>query len=104
MKVYVAGPITIGDQIQNCRNAIEAGDKLLLRGHTPFVPHVTLLWHFAFPHSWETWMKWDSEWLKVCDAVLRIPGESTGADREVEMALELSIPVYYNIDDIHKAS
>jgi hypothetical protein len=45
-------------------------------------------------------MKQDFEWLKCCDAVLRLPGESTGADREVALAKELGIPVYYSIADI----
>jgi len=38
--------------------------------------------------------------LTRCDAVLRIEGESSGADKDVKLAKELSIPVYYHIAEI----
>lgn len=38
--------------------------------------------------------------LHKCDAVLRIEGESKGADKDVEIAKELGIPVYYSLDKI----
>jgi hypothetical protein len=39
-------------------------------------------------------------WLAKCDAVLRITGESPGADREVKEAMRLNIPVYLGIDQL----
>ena len=38
--------------------------------------------------------------LQRCDAVLRLPGESRGADQDVAIAHERGIPVYYNLNDI----
>ncbi len=38
--------------------------------------------------------------LQHCDAVLRLPGESTGADNDVRIASELGIPVYTSIEQI----
>jgi len=38
--------------------------------------------------------------LQHCDAVLRLPGESTGADQDVETAKRLGLPVYYDITQI----
>jgi hypothetical protein len=38
--------------------------------------------------------------LQHCDAVLRLPGESTGADNDVRIATELGIPVYTSIEQI----
>jgi hypothetical protein len=38
--------------------------------------------------------------LECCDAVLRIPGESRGADLDVAHALELGLPVYKTIDEL----
>jgi hypothetical protein len=38
--------------------------------------------------------------LAKCDAILRIPGESKGADGDVQIALEQGIKVYYNLEDI----
>jgi hypothetical protein len=38
--------------------------------------------------------------LQHCDAVLRLPGESTGADQDVRIAQERGLPVYHRVEDI----
>jgi hypothetical protein len=38
--------------------------------------------------------------LQCCDAVLRIPGESRGADLDVAHALKLGLPVYRDVDEL----
>jgi hypothetical protein len=38
--------------------------------------------------------------LERCDAVLRIPGQSQGADEDVRLAKERGLPVYYSLDDV----
>lgn len=38
--------------------------------------------------------------LAHCDAVLRLPGESTGADQDVVMAKERGLPVYHRLEDV----
>ena len=38
--------------------------------------------------------------LERCDAVLRIPGESRGADLDVARALELGLPIVQNVDEL----
>jgi len=38
--------------------------------------------------------------LERCDAVLRIEGESKGADEDVRIASERGLPVYFRIEDI----
>jgi hypothetical protein len=38
--------------------------------------------------------------LQHCDAVLRLPGQSTGADNDVRIAKERGIPVYSRVEDI----
>lgn len=38
--------------------------------------------------------------LQHCDAVLRLPGPSTGADQDVAIARQRGLPVYYELDDI----
>ena len=38
--------------------------------------------------------------LAHCDAVLRLPGDSTGADADVAIARERGLPVYYRIEDV----
>ena len=100
MRVYVSGPYSKGDVAINVKNAIVAADAVLAKGHIPFVPHLTHFWHFISPKPWEVWLRIDIEWVKCCDAVLRLPGESVGADREVEFAKSLGKVIYYDIKDI----
>jgi hypothetical protein len=38
--------------------------------------------------------------LQRCDGVLRLPGESTGADQDVAIARERGIPVWSRIEDV----
>lgn len=38
--------------------------------------------------------------LSKCDAVLRIEGESAGADGDVKLAMELGLKIFYKLDDI----
>ncbi len=41
--------------------------------------------------------------LTKCDAVLRIEGESKGADQDIAIAKKLGLKVYYNLNDIPNA-
>lgn len=38
--------------------------------------------------------------LEHCDAVLRLPGESAGADQDVAIAERRGLPVYHRVEDI----
>jgi hypothetical protein len=38
--------------------------------------------------------------LQHCDAVLRLPGESVGADTDVRIAEERGLPVYHDVREI----
>ena len=96
--IYVAGPYTMGDVAQNVRNAITMGDELLKLGFAPFIPHLTHFWHMLYPHAYEKWLEHDFAILSKCDALLRYPGLSSGADREVAHAKLLKIPVFHSND------
>jgi hypothetical protein len=41
--------------------------------------------------------------LHHCDAVLRLPGASTGADQDVRIATERGLPVYHDVEEIPTA-
>jgi hypothetical protein len=101
-KIYIAGPYSKGDTILNIRYALEIASQLLDYGYTPFVPHLTGIWHMLFPQEYEKWMAYDFEWIKSCDALLRLDGESYGADREVELAISLDIPVFFGTTEMNK--
>ncbi len=50
--------------------------------------------------SHEDFIDVDLPWVVASDAVLRLPGESKGADAEVNCALDHSVPVFYSIDEL----
>ena len=41
--------------------------------------------------------------LQRCEAVLRLEGESKGADEDVRIAKERGLPVFYKLDDVPDA-
>jgi hypothetical protein len=41
--------------------------------------------------------------LEKCDAVLRLEGNSKGADNDVRIAKEMGLPVYYSLEDVPDA-
>lgn len=93
-RVYVAGPYT-SDPRANTEFAIEVGQHLLELGYAPLVPHLTHFWHQRFTNDWQTWMELDLPWVAQADLVVRLPGSSVGADRELEVAAAHGIPIYF---------
>jgi hypothetical protein len=101
--VYIAGPYTIPEPIENTRKAIDVWKELQDLGFTAVVPHNTLLLHLVYPETPEFWYDYDLQLMYRCDCVLRMDGESYGADEEVRLAKKHGIRVYYGIDAIRKA-
>ncbi len=101
--IYVAGPYTKDDPAVNTRNAILVGEEIVKMGHIPFIPHLTHFWHIIFPHEYQYWMDMDEKWLLRCDALFRMPGNSSGADIEVKKAKERGMPVYYSLEEMQNS-
>ena len=99
-KIYIAGPYSRPDPVVNVRAAIVVADELCAAGFVPFVPHLSHLWHLIAPKEYQTWLAYDLHWLSVCDAVIRLPGESPGADRECESARILGLPVFGTVAEV----
>lgn len=100
-RVYVAGPIHgSGRQMSNIRNAVEAAHKLRSAGCVPFVPHLWAMLEFWTGQSDDGpyFQMMDDEWLRLCHAMVRIPGVSPGADHEEELAKKLGIPIFKGMD------
>ena len=97
IKVFISSPYSIGDPVVNVRNQIDAADELIECGYAPYVPLLSHFQHLVHPQAYRTWMALDHEWLIVCDCLLRLPGISDGADREVEQARTMGIPVFSTI-------
>jgi hypothetical protein len=99
-RIYIAGPYSKGNMAYNVKAAMDVANDLINMGFAPFCPHLSHFLDMNSPQPYEKWLEIDNEYVKVCDAVLRIPGESSGADNEVRLAQSLGIPVYYDIDDL----
>ena len=100
LRVYIASPYTKGDMAVNVRAQMEMADKLMDMGHCPIVPLYSHFQHMFRPRPYEDWLEIDLAKLEACDVLLRLPGESAGADREVQHAGACNIPVVYSIDDL----
>lgn len=100
IKVYIASPYTNGDVALNVRKQIDLVDELIENGFLPFSPLYYHFQHLVHPRKYDDWLLLDFGWLLQCDVVLRLDGESNGADKEVALAKENNIPVYYSISDL----
>lgn len=97
-KIYIAGPLTKGNQLDNVSNAINIYNQLIDLGYYPFCPHFSYFANIVDSKPYETWIEQDLIWLKECEAVYRIEGESEGADGEVLFAQQRGIPVYNDFE------
>lgn len=91
--IYLAGPYSSEPDFQTHR-AVKIADQLWKKGYIVFVPHLSHFWGKICPHTYEEWMEYDFEILSRCDLLVRIPGESKGADREWNFAKLNNIPVF----------
>jgi len=98
IKVYIASPYTLGDVAINVKRQMDMADQLMNLGFAPFVPLYSHFQHMAHPRPYADWIKLDLEWVEVCDCVLRLSGESSGADGEVLYARELNKNIFYSLD------
>lgn len=94
--VYVAGPYTKPDPVHNTAKAVKMGTFLRQQGFIPIVPHLTMFWDYIDPAPYEEWLIYDLHLIDRCDVLLRLPGESSGADKEVEYALNHGMQVYHD--------
>jgi len=109
IKVYIASPYSAGWMPTNITRQFELSKELLQEGYWPYMPLLTHFLELYTHHSEHVWLQQDFVYLKVCDAVLRIkPADengveipSPGADKEVALAIENGIPVFYSIAELN---
>lgn len=100
MKIFISSPYTKGDQGENVRVQLDAANEIMNLGHFPFVPLLSHFQHIVHPRPYGDWLANDMAWLECCDLLLRLPGESLGADVEVERAKQLGIEVIYTLNEL----
>lgn len=115
-RVYIAGPITKGPLDGNINQATDAFVALARAGLAPFCPHWScysgratrtaeghvIAFAGVTPNglTHEDWYGIDLSWVSVADAVIRLPGESRGADLEVAEAHRAGIPVFGAVGEV----
>jgi len=103
-RVYIAGPMTNGSgrnfNMKKVHEALEAHFRLIEMGFVPHCPHLTIFCEFMAPDriTYEQWLELDKSYIEDADFVLRIPGESSGADRECQYACSLNIPIIKDLE------
>lgn len=117
MLILIAGPYRGGtndDPIlieKNMRNLEAMALPIFDKGHIPLIGEWVALPLMKLAGSKQIG---DAVWDKIqypvahgllpkCDAVLRIPGESKGADQDVKIATQLGLKIFYSLDEIPNA-
>lgn len=112
--ILIAGPYrsgTNGDPAaiaENLRRLEEAAAPIYRLGHIPMIGEWVALPIVRGLEPGEvagTDVLYDTARLLMqrCDAVLRLPGESAGADNDVALARRRGLPVYFRLGDIPPA-
>ena len=98
--VYIASPYTLGDVADNVAVSMEAAHTILDMGLCPISPLLSHFLHIHRRRPYDEWLEMDLELLRRSDILVRLPGESPGADKEVEEAMEQGIPVVYGMEEL----
>ena len=104
--VYLSGPISNGgtatqDQIEaNIDASIPFHSALMKARFAVINPILTAYVDEMHEIDWNIWVEADLTIVVRCDAVLRLPGPSKGADMECEYARKRWIPVFHSVEDL----
>lgn len=98
--IYIASPYTKGDVAVNVKRQMDCYEELMNLGFAPYAPLYSHFQHMFHPRPYLDWIEIDKIWVLKCDYLLRLDGESTGADGEVALAIENNIPVFYSISEL----
>ena len=116
--ILIAGPYRSGTGddpallARNLANLESAAWPIFRKGHVPMIGEWVALpvlrgagvESLSDPRATDVMYPTAERLLAHCDAVLRLPGESTGADQDVAIARRLGIPVYVRVEDIPDSS
>ncbi len=108
-RVYIAGPMTNGTgnayNMGKINAAIEIHLFLIKAGFVPHCPHLTVFAEFMSPNriDYEEWLELDMCYIDDCDVLLRLEGDSAGADKEVAYAESTGKPVFRTLGSLLKS-
>lgn len=101
-RIYISCPITLGNRNLNYFQAVDVEELLMMHNFAPLNPAHTMVVPFAWNgrFSETDWLERWFAWIETADAVLRLPGESCGANKECEYANSIGIPVVYSLPEL----
>ncbi|MFD6069712.1 DUF4406 domain-containing protein [Amycolatopsis roodepoortensis] len=114
LMILIAGPFRSGTGddpellARNLARLEEAAWPIFRSGHVPMIGEWVALpvlrgaggKTVADPIAKEIMYPTADRLLHHCDAVLRLPGDSAGADQDVAIALSRGLAVYHRVEDI----
>ncbi len=107
-RIYIAGPYSannVMDVLKNIREGIKISRDVFALGYSPFCPWLDyqfVLMDMNNELKLEDFYRYSIDWLSASDAIL-MTGDwqnSKGSVKELELAKELKIPVFYSIDEL----
>ncbi|MBO9629836.1 MAG: DUF4406 domain-containing protein [Shinella sp.] len=114
MLILIAGPYRSGTgddpqkMAENLKRLEAPSYALFKAGHVPMIGEWVALpvWHAAGGQEIgdalheEIFYPTAHRLLELCEGVLRLPGDSKGADNDVRIARERGIPVWHRLEDV----
>ena len=100
--IYIASPYTLGDVAANVARQKEAAHRILDMGHCPIAPLLSHYLHIYRQRPYEEWLNMDLAIIPRVDVLLRLPGESKGAEQEIAHAENYGVPVVYGWDGLER--
>ena len=94
-RAYIAGPITSSGSLhENIHNGIKVGEMSRDLGIHPFIPHLYDFTKIVTGKDidWEKMLQMDENFIRVCDLIIALPGDSKGKEREIAFAKARGIP------------
>lgn len=100
--IYIAGPMAKPPMDDNIRRAMSTGEALMRLGFSFIMPQLCFYFAVHYPHSWKEWLELNKPLVLKSDGLIRLDGESEGADLEVSWATEAGIPVFRAVSEIER--
>jgi hypothetical protein len=98
--VYISSPYSIGDKQENVKRQMYYSNLLIDAGMCPITPLLNHYQNELYPQEYDKWLSIDIELVRRADVVLRLSGESYGADAEEVEASANGIPICYNVEEL----
>ena len=81
---------------------MDAAHRIMDLGHSPIAPLLSHFLHIHRPRPYKDWLEADEAFVAKSDILLRLPGESSGADTEVVWAEKYDVLVAMGWEELER--